>query len=46
MIEQKTNLKLVEEMEELPVLYYFTLSGYSRKTETENSNDATDIAYV
>lgn len=35
MNEQKINLKLVEEVEKHPVLYNFTLSGYSRKDETE-----------
>jgi len=46
MNEQKTNLKLVEEVEEHRVLYNITLSGYSRKYETENSNDAAYRAYV
>jgi hypothetical protein len=35
--EQKINLKLVEEVEKYPVLYNFTLSGYSRKDETEEA---------
>jgi len=34
---------LVEEVEKHPGSYNFTLSGYSRNEETENSNDATDI---
>jgi len=37
MNEQKINLKLVEEVEKHPVLYNFTLSGYSRKDETEKA---------
>ncbi|KAF0685375.1 transcription factor Adf-1-like [Aphis craccivora] len=37
MNEQKINLKMVEEVEKHPVLYNFTLSGYSRKDETEKA---------
>jgi len=37
MNEQKINLKLVEEVEKHPVLYNFTLSGYSRKDVTEKA---------
>lgn len=35
MNEQKVNVKLVEEVEKHSILYNFTLSGYSRKDETE-----------
>lgn len=35
MSEQKLNIKLVEEVEKHPILYNFTLPGYSRKDETE-----------
>lgn len=37
MNEQKINLKFVEEVEKHPVLNNFTLSGYSRKDETEKA---------
>ncbi|VVC25021.1 MADF domain [Cinara cedri] len=39
MNEQTINVKLVEEVEKRPVLYNFTLSGYSRKDETEMAWD-------
>lgn len=35
MNEQTTNIKLVEEIEKHPILYNVTLSGYSRKYETD-----------
>lgn len=35
MSEQKLNIKFVEEVEKHPILYNFTLPGYSRKDETE-----------
>lgn len=37
MNEQKLNIKLVEEVEKYPILYNFTLPGYSRKDETEKA---------
>jgi len=35
MSEQKLNIKFVEEVEKHPILYNFTLPGYSRKDEAE-----------
>jgi len=37
MNEQKLNIKFVEEVEKHPILYNFTLPGYSRKDETEKA---------
>jgi len=35
--DQKVNIELVQEVEKYPVLYDFTLPGYSRRDETEKA---------